>query len=106
MKAMKAALALALMALKAPLYAAYGIFFLVARWFGLMGRAGSAARLLAAAVPCPSCRASNPLSGRWRCRGCGATYHGAVFHCPLCGSGASWVACRACGASIPLARRR
>lgn len=105
MRATRAARAVVLAALKTPLYAAYGFVFLIARWFGLMGRAGSATRLLAAALPCPSCRASNSLSGRWRCRGCGATYHGAVFHCPLCGSGASWFPCRACGVSIPLVGR-
>ncbi len=88
-------------ALALPVYAAYGLFVLVVGWFRLMGRAGDAARLLSSTLSCPSCQTPNELHGRFRCR-CGFVFHGAVFHCPSCGSGAAFFACGACGASIPL----
>jgi hypothetical protein len=90
--------------IKLPLFAAYGAFVVVRGWFSGCVRAGDAARLLSATLPCPSCRTGNDVHGRWRCRSCSAVYHGAVFHCPLCRSGASWFSCSHCGASIPLAR--
>ncbi len=91
--------------LKLPLFAAYGAFFLVRSVLGAASLAGDRARLLGQTLPCPSCAAKNDLDGRWKCRGCGAVYHGEVFRCSLCASGASFFSCRACGVSIPLRGR-
>jgi hypothetical protein len=95
-------LAIALVAL--PLFAAYGAYVLVAGYLRGMWRAGDRLRLLALALPCPSCGEPNPLDGRWKCRACSAVYHGAVFECGFCGAGASFFSCRRCGISIPLRR--
>ena len=91
--------------LKLPLYAAYGVFFLVKTVLGAAALAGDRARLLGRTLPCPSCAAKNDLDGRWKCRACSAVYHGEVFRCQLCASGASFFSCRACGVSIPLRGR-
>ena len=90
--------------LKAPLYALYGAFALARGWLRLSGRAGDSARLLALALPCPSCGARNPRDGRWKCRSCSAVYHGTVFRCGFCGAGARFFSCRRCGISITLRR--
>lgn len=90
--------------LKAPLYAIYGAYALATGYLRRMARLGDNMRLLARSLPCPSCGEANPLDGRWKCRACGATYHGAVFHCGFCSAGASWFACRRCGISIALRR--
>lgn len=92
-------------ALRLPLYAAYGVFFLVRGVLSAAATMGDRTRLLGRTLPCPSCGVGNDLDGRWKCRACGATYHGEVFRCPLCASGASWFTCRACGVSIPLVGR-
>lgn len=91
-------------ALLTPLYAAYGLFATLRGILRGMSRLGESARLLALALKCPSCGTPNALDGRWKCRSCGATYHGEVFRCGFCGAGASFFACRACGISIPLRR--
>jgi len=87
-----------------PLLALYGAWTLVRSGLRL-ARVGSASvRLLGEALPCPSCGEPNPLHGRWRCRPCDAVYHGFALECPLCGSGASFISCAACGISIPAGR--
>jgi hypothetical protein len=90
--------------LKLPLYALYGAYALAAGYLRRMARLGESARLLGQTLPCPSCGEGNPLDGRWKCRSCSATYHGAVFHCGHCGAGASFFSCRRCGISIALRR--
>ena len=85
-----------------PLFAVYGVFTLIAESVSLIGWTRRLARLLGRTLPCPSCGSAADLHGRWHCRACGATYHGFVGACALCGSSASFFPCRACGASIPL----
>ena len=65
-------------------------------------------RLIGQTIDCPSCGEENALAGRWTCRapGCGATYHGFVGRCRLCGAGASWFPCARCQVSILLGPRR
>jgi predicted RNA-binding Zn-ribbon protein involved in translation (DUF1610 family) len=92
--------------LKMPLYALYGAYALAAGYLRRMSRLGESARLLGTSLACPSCGEANPLDGRWKCRSCSATYHGAVFHCGFCGAGASFFSCRGCGISIALRRPR
>lgn len=91
-----------------PILAIYGLAVLVGGFIGLFSRARGQARLLGRALPCPSCGTPNELHGRWRCRapGCGATYHGFVGRCRMCGSSASFFPCRECGVSIPLGGQR
>lgn len=90
--------------LKAPLYALYGAYALSRGYLRFSGRLGESSRLLARSLPCPSCGERNSLDGRWKCRSCSAVYHGAVFRCGFCGSGASFFSCRRCGISIALRR--
>ncbi len=92
-------------ALKIPLYALYGAYALATGYLRRMARLGDNLRLLGSTLRCTSCGRENALDGRWKCRACGATYHGAVFHCGFCGAGASFFSCR-CGISIPLRRPR
>ena len=94
------------MLLKLPFFAAYGVFALASGYLRGMARLGESARLLGRALACPSCGDENPLDGRWKCRSCAATYHGAVFECGFCGAGASFFSCRRCGISIALKRFR
>jgi len=93
-----------LLLLKAPFFAVYGAWALAAGYLRGMSRLGDRARLLGLTLTCPSCEERNPIDGRWKCRSCSAVYHGAVFHCGFCGSGASFVSCRRCGISIALRR--
>ena len=102
---LRGALKLAVRLLKVPLFALFGAWTALRAGFGLGRRLSGAARLLQDALSCPSCHASNPLHGRWKCRSCGATYHGFVGECPLCRSGASFFACHRCGISIFLVRQ-
>ena len=90
--------------LKAPFFAAYGAYALVAGYLRSMARLGERARLLGLSLMCPSCGERNPTDGRWKCRSCSAVYHGAVFHCGFCGAGANFFSCRRCGISIALRR--
>jgi len=91
-----------------PLFVIYGVLAVVTGSISLIGRMRRQARLLGSTLPCPSCGTANELHGRWHCRapGCGATYHGFVGACRLCGSSASFFPCRACGVSIPLGGQR
>lgn len=93
-----------LLLLKAPFFAVYGAYALVAGYLRGMARLGESANLIALTLLCPSCEERNPIDGRWKCRSCSATYHGAVFHCGYCGAGASFFSCRRCGISIALRR--
>lgn len=95
-----------MLALKIPLYAAYGAWFLLGRAFRFAGEAGTAVRLLGESLRCPSCGEPNAIHGRWKCRTCGAVYHGAVFICPLCNAGAAFFPCAGCGGSVPIGRPR
>jgi hypothetical protein len=97
-------LRLCLGVLAVPLYALYGAWSIASGAVRLARRGSGALRLLGRALPCPSCRAPNPLHGRWKCRSCSATYHGFALECPLCGSGASFVACARCGISVPVGK--
>lgn len=92
--------------LRLPLYAAYGAYALAAGYLRRMARLGEAARLLGQTLSCPSCGDENPIDGRWKCRSCSATYHGAVFECSFCSAGASFFSCRRCGISIAVRRPR
>lgn len=90
--------------LKAPLYAVYGAYALARGYLRFSNRVGESARLLTLSLTCESCGEKNQLDGRWKCRTCSATYHGAAFHCGFCGSGASFYSCRRCGVAIALRR--
>lgn len=84
-----------------PLYALYGLVTLVRAMLG----AGRAVRGLGSALS-SSIRCANghrnEAVGRWHCNACGATYHGWVGRCELCGAGAGWVECERCGVGIRL----
>jgi hypothetical protein len=90
--------------IKLPLFALYGAYALSRSYLRAMARVGESAKLLGLTLTCPSCGDDNPLDGRWKCRACGATYHGAVFACGFCGAGASWFSCRRCQISIAVRR--
>lgn len=87
--------------LLSPLFAVYGLV--------LLGRAmiefGRSVRGLGGALS-SSIRCANghrnETVGRWHCNACGATYHGWVGRCELCGAGAGWVECERCGVGIRL----
>lgn len=87
--------------LLSPLYAVYGLV-LVARAVLGAGRAvGGARAALSSTLVCPNGH-RNEAVGRWRCNACGATYHGWVGRCGLCGAGAGWFECDTCGVGIQL----
>lgn len=91
--------------LAAPLLAAYGAWTIARVMLGACARSGDAMWLLAATRLCPSCGYGNTLHGRWKCKTCGATYHGVAFSCGLCSAPATWFPCSRCGVSIPLGAR-
>lgn len=102
MKIFGQAMRLARIAMLVPLYALYGAWTIVRATLGAFARAGDAMNLLRASMLCPSCRAPNLLAGRWKCRSCGATYHGIPQRCERCHAAATWFPCARCGISIPL----
>jgi hypothetical protein len=85
----------------APLYAVYGVFVVVRALVRAMGWINHVSAGLEADVHCMHGH-PNPTVGRWVCGSCRATYDGWVGRCPICGSGASYIACRTCGVSVPL----
>lgn len=92
---------IAKVALLSPVYAlvgGYEVMRLVA------GSARGVLKLPAAmkdTITCPHGHV-NDARGRFECLDCKAVYLGWVGRCPVCGAGASYVACDTCAVSIPL----
>ena len=92
---------IAKLALLSPVYFVVGCFEVVRT---LRGGARHVLRLPAAlkhTITCPHGH-PNDATGRFECLECKAVYLGWVGRCPVCGAGASYIACDTCGVAIPL----
>lgn len=92
---------LALFVIAIPFFAGYGAYVVMRSLWAAYRFVRRSRAALARTIRCPNGHPNSSI-GRFECASCGATYHGWVGRCSVCGAGASWIACERCGVGIPL----
>lgn len=96
---------IAKLTLLSPYYFVVGSVELVKTLLRVLGRGTRQLLLLPAGmrdtITCPHGH-ENDARGRFECADCKSIYLGWVGKCPVCGAGASYIACDTCGCAIAL----
>ena len=84
-----------------PFFLVHGIVLLFRGARSSVHRVHAARAALGSTLVCQNGH-ENGTVGRWSCSACGATYHGWVGRCALCGAPAGRIDCATCGVGIAL----